>query len=89
MRNIWDNDEMGCLLLLPTALPAVSLCIVAKLTHILVLSLWIWPQWEGWGESAVILMMLWYLKDFFFVLTGHNSIAVVVTTAVSNFINTK
>lgn len=71
--------SQGGFLLLPPALPVASLFIVAELTHILPSSRWLWlhAQSEGGGGGwcAVILMMLWHLKDFLLVLMGQSGIA--------------
>lgn len=91
MRNIWNNDEPERLRFTATCTASgeCSVCIVAKLTHILVSSRWIWPcVYSGRWGCAVILMMLWHLKDFSFVLSEHNSMAVVARAAISNFSNT-
>ena len=91
MRNIWNNDE-------PEPLPFTATCTasgecvdrgkVDPYSGVVPVELALCFLRGRRGGHAVILMMLWYLNDFSFVLSGHNSIAVVARAAVSNFINT-
>lgn len=91
MRNIWNNNDPEPLRFTATCTARGECVYCGKADpHSGVvpvdLALCVLRGWRG--EHVVILMLLWYLNDFFFVLSDHNSIAVVARAAVSNFINT-